>query len=66
MLMTAYLGWHRTAEVVVDVEILECGAGRCDCFECGGTGNWGPFFPEPLDWSDCVDCKGTGKILISV
>lgn len=65
--MTAYLGFLRTTEVECDVEILECGAGRVACFECGGDGDWGKFLPEPTNERyPCVQCKGTGKQLISI
>lgn len=64
--MVVYLGSKRETEILVDVEILACGAGRIACPECEGTGNWGPFHPEPLEWEDCVVCKGTGKWLVAV
>ena len=65
--MTAYLGWYRDTAVECDVEVLECGAGRVTCFECGGTGDWSKFYPEPVPVPCiCVQCKGTGKQLISI
>ncbi len=33
------------------------------CPECEGTGWWG-YGPTPDECGPCVDCKGTGKILI--
>lgn len=44
----------------VTPEIIEC-----DCPECGGTGSWLQFHPEPElfpNGLDCVECKGTGRI----
>jgi|GEM_PF-3385174 len=65
--MTAYLGLKRETLVECDVEVLECGAGRVTCFECGGDGDWGKFHPEPVPIPcPCVQCKGTGKQLISI
>ena len=62
--MIAYRGFLRTTEVVVSPEDLGCGAGRVPCFECGGTGRWGS--PPEVPEDDCVDCKGSGAVLISI
>lgn len=65
--MIAYLGFTRDTEVEVEPEDLGCGAGRVSCFECGGDGDWTKFHPEPeLGPFQCVDCKGTGSVLISI
>lgn len=65
--MTVYCGFLRETEVVTDVELLACGAGRIKCLECGGDGNWGKFAPEIVGPDcKCVDCKGTGYQLVSV
>ena len=67
--MTAYLGWKRETEVSVSPCDLGCGAGEVACFECGGDGDWTKFHPEPHKLSapmKCVECKGTGKVLVSV
>ena len=65
--MLAYLGFSRDTEVEVVPVRLGCGAGEGDCFECGGTGDWAPFHPDPPpEGLPCVDCKGTGRILISI
>lgn len=63
--MTAYLGWSRTTEVPVTPDDLGCGAGLVLCFECGGTGDR-PYGPTPAECGPCVDCKGTGEVLISI
>ena len=33
----------------IDCEIVRrgAGAGETRCFECGGTGDWTPFHPDP-------------------
>lgn len=65
--MIAYLGFRRETEIEVEPEDLGCGAGRVTCFECGGDGDWTKFHPEPeLGPYPCVECKGTGKVLISI
>ena len=50
--------------VIREVTILFPGVGECDCVECDGSGWWdyGPPGTEDL----CVDCKGTGRILVSI
>lgn len=65
MRMIVYCGWTRTTEVAMDVEDLGSGAGRTRCLECGGLGVWALMEPE-IPASACVDCKGTGKILVSI
>lgn len=65
--MIAYLGFLRTTEVEVEPIDLGAGAGQVACFECGGDGNWTKFHPEPeLGPFPRVECKGTGKILVSI
>ncbi len=67
--MIAYLGFLRETEVEVHPVDLGAGAGEVPCFECLGTGDWTRFHPEPHLFPDglpCVDCKGTGKVLVSI
>lgn len=64
--MTAYVGFERETGVGVEVLDRGAGAGEVDCFECSGTGDW-PFHPDPaLRDLKCVDCKGTGRVLIGM
>lgn len=66
-IMTIYCGFKRETEVNCDVTVLACGAGEIRCLECGGDGNWGKFAPEIVGIdAPCVDCKGTGRMLVSV
>ena len=65
--MVAYLGFWRETEVEIWPVDLGCGAGEVDCFECGGTGDWTPFHPDPPEGGvRCVECKGAGRVLVSV
>lgn len=65
--MIAYLGFARDTEVECSPRDLGCGAGEVQCFECGGDGDWTKFHPEPETGPHpCVNCKGTGKVLISI
>jgi hypothetical protein len=67
MKMIAYLGFKRTTEIEVEPIDLGCGAGEVACFECGGDGNWGKFAPEIVGADcPCVECKGTGRVLVSI
>lgn len=63
--MTVYCGSLRETEVILSVEDLGNGAGRIACLECYGTGLWAFMEPE-IPAFPCVECKGTGKILVSV
>ncbi|HEY5798465.1 MAG TPA: hypothetical protein VIU82_25970 [Bosea sp. (in: a-proteobacteria)] len=67
--MIAYLGFSRATEVEVAPIDLGCGAGQVQCFECGGDGDWTKFHPDESlapKSLPCVDCKGTGKVLVSI
>jgi hypothetical protein len=72
--MAVYCGWTRETEVECVVVDLGCGAGQIDCLECLGDGDWKKFLNEeqvacmcPGDTPyPCVDCKGTGKMLVSI
>ncbi len=64
--MTVYYGSLRQTGHVKVVRDLGCGAGETSCNECDGSGRW-PFAPYAVHPdSDCVDCKGSGKVLVSV
>lgn len=63
--MTVFCGFLRNTEVAVQVEDAGCGAGRIACLECGGSGVWAFMEPE-IPAGPCVDCKGTGEILVSI
>jgi hypothetical protein len=67
--MLIWRGFARETEVAVEVEPSGCGAGRIVCRECGGDGDWLKFHPEPelhREGFPCVECKGTGWVLVSV
>ncbi len=59
-------GQMRESVVMCDVDTSSGVAGVTDCIECGGDGDWTKFHPEPhVGPFPCVECKGTGKILVS-
>lgn len=70
MKMIGYFGFKRETAIELEVVDLGCGAGQITCPECGGDGDWKKFHPDPTIFGDdpypCVDCKGTGKVLISI
>lgn len=61
-----YVGWSRNTEVEIEINEndSELGCTYISCVECNGTGMWD--FIEYIPVDECVGCKGTGKILISV
>lgn len=63
--MEVYVGLRRSTPVMVSVKPLGCGAGEIVCLECLGTGWWAFAEPE-IPGEDCVQCKGTGRMLVSI
>lgn len=65
--MTAYVALNNDTAVRCEVIDRGAGAGETACFECGGDGDWGKFYPEPPGHKvNCIDCKGTGRVFVSV
>lgn len=68
-LMQIDRGITRESVVMCEVDTSAEIAGQCDCIECGGSGDWRQFHPEPHlfpNGLDCVECKGTGKIWVGL
>ena len=63
--MTAFVGVDSEAPLDVQVERLGAGAGKVRCFECDGTGV-SPLPSELFPARVCIECKGTGFMLVSV
>lgn len=60
--MTVYC---RGAALPIAVRDLGCGVGRIPCMECHGTGRC--LFPvEMTAIETCVDCKGSGTMLVGL
>lgn len=61
-----------TGETLIEVDVKHTrvrGVGVTPCWECGGSGDWTPFLPDPSKYPDgfpCVDCKGTGRRFVSI
>ena len=58
-----YRGRMRNTPVRVSVRRLTPEIGEIDCIECGGDGRW-DYGPTPAECCACVECKGTGKVLV--
>lgn len=76
MKVIAYLGWYRETPIEVEIteEDVERGYGFVPCFECEGTGIWDYYPDDYFDYEkeiptgkefQCINCKGTGKVLIN-
>jgi hypothetical protein len=76
MKSTAYLGWYREIPIEVEVteEDIKRGYAHVPCFECEGIGIWDYYPNSYFDYDkeiptgkefQCIDCKGTGKVLIN-
>ena len=63
---TLYVGFYRNTMVNIDINLDDISNGYkfIECLECGGTGIWD--FVDYIPTEKCVDCKGTGKILVNV
>ncbi len=63
--MTIYVRAGHAPQAVTDAG---CGAGWTICPECGGDGDWTKFYPGPSSDGPiaCVECKGTGRQLVSL
>lgn len=67
MTMLVFCAWNNDTAMECSVVDLGNGAGEIDCLECGGDGNWGKFAPELVGAAaECIDCKGTGRQLVSI
>jgi hypothetical protein len=65
--MSIYCARNNDSVVEREVVDLDGVAGEIACLECGGTGDWTPYLPpaEPGP-QPCIDCKGTGRMLVSI
>ena len=65
-LMIVYCRGH---ELEMPVEDLGCYVGRITCLECVGDGDAEKFWPDAkalTGSSRCIDCKGTGRMLVGL
>ena len=72
----AYLGFSRKTPTEVEVaeEDIKNGYSYVPCFECEGTGIWDYYPDDFFNYKDnsptgkdfqCINCKGTGRVLIN-
>ena len=60
----AYRGFARETEVLVHLERITPEICRIDCIECEGFGSHLSMHVEG-NVERCVECKGTGKVLVT-
>jgi hypothetical protein len=66
MMMRLYGGPDLETSMSVEVEEVAPGVGRIVCPECGGQPHkYANLFPPELGIHQCLDCKGTGYVLVS-
>lgn len=55
--------YPRGEEVEASYEDIERGFTRTECFECDGAG---VFVITDYDYQECVSCKGSGEVVVSI
>jgi hypothetical protein len=67
MLMTLHAGTRLVTSKPVEVKEVAPGIGRIPCPECNGRPDEYPsLFPPEIGITQCVDCKGTGFVFVSI
>ena len=64
--LVVYAGfWRESEHVAENPRLAAPGLFEIDCPECGGTGDWDRFLPEPTgNLVPCITCKGTGRVFV--
>lgn len=67
MLMRIWGGENYVSEQDAEVTVVIPGVGRIVCPECGGDPEkYASLFPPEVGITECVDCKGTGRVFVSI
>ena len=67
MRMSVWGGENFVTERPVEIEPVSPGVGRIVCPECNGEPqSYQSLFPPELGVTHCINCKGTGFVLVSV
>lgn len=65
--MSVWGGQNFVTELPVHVEQVAPGVGRIVCLECSGDQErYRSYFPPEIGVTHCMDCKGTGFVLINI
>jgi hypothetical protein len=65
--MTIWGGENYVSEMDVDVGVVAPGVGEIVCPECRGEPKRYPsLFPPEAGITQCVNCKGTRRVLVSI
>jgi hypothetical protein len=65
--MTIWGGENLASEMDVDVTVVAPGVGEMVCPECCGEPEQYPSLcPPELGITQCVNCKGTGRVFVAI
>lgn len=65
--MTISGGENYVSEMDVEVRVIAPGVGEIVCPECLGQPERYPsLFPADVGITQCLNCKGTGRLLVSI
>jgi hypothetical protein len=65
--MSVWGGENHVTEAAMDVEPIAPGVGQIVCPECGGDQRaYRKLFPPEPGIINCIDCKGTGQVCVSI
>jgi hypothetical protein len=66
-LMSIWAGENYVSEMDVEVKVVSPGVGEIVCPECRGLPERYPsLFPPELGITQCVNCKGTGRVFVAI
>jgi hypothetical protein len=64
--MRIWGGENFASEMDIEVTVIAPGIGQIVCPECRGKSEQYPsLFPPEIGINQCVNCKGTGRVLVS-
>jgi hypothetical protein len=65
--MSVWGGENHVTEAAMQVRPIAPGVGQIVCPECGGDQErYRNLFPQEIGITQCIDCKGTGFVCVSI